>query len=582
MLEEKKVERDELQEVSPCMQPQPQATDKVSHSHAHHSGVLRRILGQAVANRFTSRPIDMEKNRMTLLQQEHQHQQEELKQLAGQEDCPIYNSIRVESPRGNGHTDTAVANTNNHHHYPTLTLSEHTYLESLLESEDPESIRQATLILSDPSLFPQEDASTVAEPAVKVTSLSRRNSMVQRLLFRLHEIGRAGPTATGAATKHEMEEERNDGSMCNTASKRRLGWNERKEGSTILEAQTSMSSLLVGGRRDNDTILAGDKEGRHPEVPVSPSGDSNTSQNMMSWLDGSADVEVDKDDGVLSSARLTAESFFKTSFAILGTAADDASCHPHVLSPPLMESLLEFVPETLSDYHFWIKYSLVRDGANLFTLLRQARASARTILAIETVDGHVFGCFTSRPWRLVSNLLSTTAHNADNEAATSNQSAVRNEEAFYGSNDSFLWKMRQSRFDSQALLKTGTVEEAILMESEMAVYPYTGSNNWVQHCSTDDGIGLGENASAIRLDPSLRSGYTCASETFASPCLLDPKQERINFDVANLEVWTLTPHDTVASAEQEELSRFFQQCQTEENKKLNLYSILVGGPKVKR
>jgi len=32
------------------------------------------------------------------------------------------------------------------------------------------------------------------------------------------------------------------------------------------------------------------------------------------------------------------------SFRILGTSADDASCHPHVLSPPLMESLQNFLP----------------------------------------------------------------------------------------------------------------------------------------------------------------------------------------------------------------------------------------------
>lgn len=35
-------------------------------------------------------------------------------------------------------------------------------------------------------------------------------------------------------------------------------------------------------------------------------------------------------------------------FKIIGTSAEDTSAIPHVLSPPLMESLLNFVPERLS------------------------------------------------------------------------------------------------------------------------------------------------------------------------------------------------------------------------------------------
>ena len=47
------------------------------------------------------------------------------------------------------------------------------------------------------------------------------------------------------------------------------------------------------------------------------------------------------------------------SFRILGTSADDASCHPHVLSPPLiMESLQNFLPPGIAENNFWLKYSL--------------------------------------------------------------------------------------------------------------------------------------------------------------------------------------------------------------------------------
>ena len=115
------------------------------------------------------------------------------------------------------------------------------------------------------------------------------------------------------------------------------------------------------------------------------------------------------------------------------------------------------------------------------------------------------------------------------------------------------------------------------------MYPFTARNNCVQHCSAEDGLGLGENAAAIRLDPSLRTGTTTASETFGNPSLLSPKETvPVSFQVANIEVWALTPHDNVKDAEQLELTKFFQQRQQEErHNRLDLFGILVGGPKRK-
>merc|ERR1712157_578819 len=82
-------------------------------------------------------------------------------------------------------------------------------------------------------------------------------------------------------------------------------------------------------------------------------------------------------------------------FQIIGTDVEDKSAMPHVLSPPLMESLLNFVPEALVETNFWLKYSLVRDGASLHTLKRYVRAAEHTIIAIETTQGNVFGSFNS-------------------------------------------------------------------------------------------------------------------------------------------------------------------------------------------
>ena len=89
-------------------------------------------------------------------------------------------------------------------------------------------------------------------------------------------------------------------------------------------------------------------------------------------------------------------------FQILGTSASDEASHPHCLSPPLMESLSNFLPYKLTDQNFWMKYSLVRDGASLFTLLKNIRASRHTLIALETTDGDVFGSFTSTSWCVVN------------------------------------------------------------------------------------------------------------------------------------------------------------------------------------
>lgn len=86
-------------------------------------------------------------------------------------------------------------------------------------------------------------------------------------------------------------------------------------------------------------------------------------------------------------------------FRILGTSADDIAAQPHVLSPPLMDALMSFLPDTLENQNFWLKYSLVRDGASMETLKHYVRASTYNVLAIETTTGNVFGAFTASPWR---------------------------------------------------------------------------------------------------------------------------------------------------------------------------------------
>jgi hypothetical protein len=146
-------------------------------------------------------------------------------------------------------------------------------------------------------------------------------------------------------------------------------------------------------------------------------------------------------------------------FKILGTSVSDEAAQPHVLSPPLMESLQAFLPPTKSGENFFMKYSMIRDGASLQTLLKRARGIQYSILAIETIDGEVFGSFTGQAWRKSWN--------------------------YFGTGESFLWRMRHSRLD-----QTNGILDQAQKESEIDVYPYTGENEFIQLC-THDRIAVG-------------------------------------------------------------------------------------------
>lgn len=238
-------------------------------------------------------------------------------------------------------------------------------------------------------------------------------------------------------------------------------------------------------------------------------------------------------------------------FKILGTSVDDVTAMPHVLSPPMMDSLLSFVPESLSSQNFWLKFSLVRDGASLSTLKRYTRAAENTILAIETSTGAVFGSFTSSPWR--THL------------------------GYYGSAPAFLWKMRHSR-----RTPCHSLFEQAKLESELDVYFYSCNNGLVQICSNDkiavgggdilqcpvEGTDGDEDSTSIDeggdtlgfglcINRELLSGTSSPCASFRNPCLSNNSAKGEVFDIVNLEVWTFTPCSDVNAAERLEMTKFF-------------------------
>lgn len=230
-------------------------------------------------------------------------------------------------------------------------------------------------------------------------------------------------------------------------------------------------------------------------------------------------------------------------FRILGTSVHDKSCsNHHVLTPPLMEGLTSFFPFCKSSDNFWLKYSLVRDGASMHKFRQSAYTSKHSVLAIETVDGEVFGVFASKPWR--------------------------KSWGYYGDGETFLWKMRHSRKKNH-FTSSNRLDDAAQKETEIEVYPYAGDNEMIQICNRDKiAVGGGSPEKEIEcygsnkrqdygyglfIDECMTRGTSSPCLTFRSPSLSATHSDGTIFEICNIELWCLTPCAKVEEAEQLEL-----------------------------
>lgn len=229
-------------------------------------------------------------------------------------------------------------------------------------------------------------------------------------------------------------------------------------------------------------------------------------------------------------------------FSILGTSADDPSVQPHVLSPPLMDAIANFLPDELKGQNYWLRYSLVRDGASLETMRNYVRGAPYTVIAMETPKGEVFGSFTSSPWR--TNI------------------------GYFGGKPSFVWKMRHNRRTACASL----FKQAQL-ESEIDVFMCTSKKELVQVCrhgqlalggdeyedddELSEEVNLDKSGFAFSLENDLLVGTTSKCNSFRSPPLVGTGEHSQVFDVAGLEVWSFTPCFDLPAAQKLEMTKFF-------------------------
>ena len=189
-------------------------------------------------------------------------------------------------------------------------------------------------------------------------------------------------------------------------------------------------------------------------------------------------------------------------FSILGTSADDQAASPHVLSPSLMHRLQEALPFCKRGESFWLKYSLVRNGASLSTFLNKMRGSKYSILALETVDGEVFGAFTGEQWHF--------------------------DHTCYGTGDSFVWKMKHHRGNI-----SDSIAEQARKESEVEIFRYAFETKMIQLCQSHPcrlavGVGCCHFSREVGCEERIAShqwGFAisfddgCSLEGTSSPCI---------------------------------------------------------------
>lgn len=232
-------------------------------------------------------------------------------------------------------------------------------------------------------------------------------------------------------------------------------------------------------------------------------------------------------------------------FHILGTSHYDSNAMPHVLSPPIMHALQSSLPVSKRGESFWLKYSLVRDGDSTTKFLRTLRGSPYTLIAMETVDGEVFGAFTSAAWTI--------------------------QPSFFGGGEAFVWRMKHSRLEI-----ADSVMEQAQQETDLEVFPYSYENPFVQVCQTDKVAVGGGTPSLPRevqggtLVPPAAFGAALAFEgssmmeatsapclTFRSPSLSKLHHDGSRFELINLEAWSFTPCITLAEAQRMECHNLF-------------------------
>ena len=314
----------------------------------------------------------------------------------------------------------------------------------------------------------------------------------------------------------------------------------RAEGDEMLAQTFAFNSARNDTKGEGKKETAVVKEGDHAKPDKRKSYRWGFIYNFQKALNLVDNRDKEDDDTEEETPDDDLDDELNATFCVLAYSIEELLENPPILSPPIMDALRAFLPFAVQHDNFWLKYSMVRDGASFFTLLNKIRNSARTILVVETDQGDVFGSFTSSPWRILPG-------------------------QYYGSAEAFLWRLKKSRFAPCA-----SVEDQIALESDVEVFEWSRNNRNIQSWSGLEGemsVGGGgyednpekdarDYCAGLSLSSDLSRGTSEKCLTFHSP-RLPTRGTGAVFNIANIEVWALTPVLSVEEAEELELSRQF-------------------------
>mmetsp|Transcript_27261 Transcript_27261/g.57224 ORF Transcript_27261/g.57224 Transcript_27261/m.57224 type:complete len:392 (-) Transcript_27261:232-1407(-) len=237
---------------------------------------------------------------------------------------------------------------------------------------------------------------------------------------------------------------------------------------------------------------------------------------------------------------------------------EDKNPFDYALTQSVMRRLQKHLPLSKRGDSFWLQYSLIRDGASLNSLLDMvhngdshftpsfhhhnnktassgsAANAVCSVLAVETVEGEVFGAFLTQTWR-------------------------RSNNQWFGGGQSFLWTTCKTKTtattNSDANAKTTKENRNSHPRHHLEIFPYSFANSYVQLCDRDRLLVGGGDGFGLALEKDLLRGSSQPCSTFSSPSLSGLHSDGSTFEIRNLEVWTLTPYLSMVENPVEGLTR---------------------------
>lgn len=156
------------------------------------------------------------------------------------------------------------------------------------------------------------------------------------------------------------------------------------------------------------------------------------------------------------------------------------------------QALAAYLPPILQSNKWTLLYSVLNNGADLFSFYKLTKGAGTTVLVIETMEGDVFGGFATEQWHV--------------------------DATYYGGGESFIFKVVDAK--------------------RVKVYKWSMENHFVMWSNEDQiAMGGGGDGFAFALDSDFYTGQTNSSATFNNDPLVSGEDHC--FHVKNVEVWKL-------------------------------------------